>query len=126
VLEVMRPLPVQRVESAPAFVLGMAVIRGNVTPIVDLGQLLGGERCTAKRFVRLRVDQRNVALAVAEVLGTRLIQAEVFAETPPLLVGSSSSLDKLGILDGRLLELLASARLLDEVFTADLSLAVSS
>jgi purine-binding chemotaxis protein CheW len=116
VLEVMRPLPVQRVEAAPVFVIGMAVIRGTLMPVVDLSRLLSGEGCLPRRFVTLRVAERDVALAVADVLGTRLIDLDAFLETPPLLVGSSSALDRLGILDGQLLEVLATARVLEEAF----------
>ena len=43
VLEVMRPLPLEKVEPAPAFLLGLAVIRGEPLPVVDVAALLPGD-----------------------------------------------------------------------------------
>jgi purine-binding chemotaxis protein CheW len=117
----MRPARVDRVESAPAFLTGVAVIRGENVPVLDAALLLGAEASVATRFVILRVGERRVALAVAEVVGTRALEGDELAELPPLLDGSRELVARLGVLDGRLLEVLESGRLLD-IATATLAL----
>jgi purine-binding chemotaxis protein CheW len=116
VLEVMRPLPLESIEGAPHFVLGLAVIRGEPLPVVDVAALLSGERSTnVSRFVAVRVGDRHVALAVAEVLGTRTIERQLLGQTPPLLSRAAPGVEALGTLDGALLATLDSARVLDEL-----------
>jgi purine-binding chemotaxis protein CheW len=109
----MRPLPLERVDAAPSFLLGLAVIRGDVTPVVDAAVLLTGQAAPATRFVTLRVDGRRVALAVTGVVGARLVDDDLPAGLPPLLSGSADVRRALGVLDGRLLEVLESARIID-------------
>lgn len=85
VVETMRPLPVELVGESPPFLLGVAVIRGQVTPVVSLAALLGVAHMVSGRFVTLGIDDRFVALAVDEVLGVRELSAETVGEIPPLL-----------------------------------------
>jgi len=113
VCEVMRPLPLERVDAAPSYLLGVAVIRGEVMPVVDAAVLLTGQTAPATRFVTLRVDERRVALAVTEVVGARLVDDDLPTGVPPLLSGSADVRRALGVLDGRLLEVLESARIID-------------
>lgn len=116
VLEVMRPLPLERIEGAPHFVLGLAVIRGEPLPVVDVAALLSGVPSPkVSRFVAVRVGDRHVALAVAEVLGTRTIERQLLGQTPPLLSQAAPGVEALGTLDGALLATLDSARVLDEL-----------
>lgn len=115
VIEVMRPLPVRSVDAAPPFVLGLAVVRGQALPVIDAGRLLTGQASRPTRFVTLRVGERRVVLAVTEVIGTRLVPTEAFLEVPALLAGTSEVRRLLGVVDGRLLEVLDSARLVSEV-----------
>jgi purine-binding chemotaxis protein CheW len=117
VVEVMRVQPIATVEAAPAFVLGLAVIRGMPLPVVDLAHLLTGEGCTATRFVTLRVAERYVVLAVPEVLGTRVVDPGGLGQTPPLLDDCPNVRRSLGALDGSLCEILESARIIDEAST---------
>ena len=115
VLETMRPLPVTPVGDGPGFALGAAVIRGRPTPVVDLARLLGegGEGAgEIARFVCLRVAERRVALAVAEVIDLRPLSASALEGLPPLLSGNPRAIEALGALDDRLLLLLESARIL--------------
>jgi purine-binding chemotaxis protein CheW len=113
VVEVMRPLPLERVADAREFVRGMSIIRGEPMAVVDARRLLGGgESTVGGRLVALRVGARRVALHVDEVLGVRTIAQEVLSEVPPLLAEASAARTALGALDGRLLELLDTARLL--------------
>ncbi|MFI7586883.1 chemotaxis protein CheW [Spongisporangium articulatum] len=71
VRETMRPLPVRALPGLPRFVPGLAMVRGQATPVVDAGALLGVRSPRAGRFVSLDVGSRTVALAVTEVLGVR-------------------------------------------------------
>lgn len=115
----MRPLPLEHVEGAPHFVLGLAVIRGEPLPVVDVAALLSGQRSPkVSRFVAVRVGDRQVALAVAEVLGTRTIERQLLGEIPPLLSHAAPGVEALGTLDGALLATLDSTRVLDELGAA--------
>jgi purine-binding chemotaxis protein CheW len=109
----MRPCRVDRVEPAPAYLTGVAVIRGENVPVLDAALLLGAEASPVTRFVVLRVGERRVALAVGEVVGTRALEMEELGELPPLLSGSRELCARMGVLDGKLLEVLESGRLLD-------------
>jgi purine-binding chemotaxis protein CheW len=119
VREVMRRCPVERVATAPRFTLGVAVIRGENVPVVDAGVLLTGQACGGDRFVVLRVAERRVALAVDEVVGARHVEAGELAGLPPLLSGAAELVRAMGVLDGRLLEVLESGRLIDAARAAD-------
>jgi purine-binding chemotaxis protein CheW len=114
VVETMRPLPVTPLAGAPAFVRGLAVIRGEAVPVVDLAALLFGPAVEEPtRFVTLRVGDRRVALATGEVVGVRALPT-AGAPLPPLLDGSTAALAALGRLDGALLLVLEGARLLED------------
>ena len=113
VVEVMRPLPLERVAETREFVRGMAIIRGEAVPVVDARRLLdGGDPPDGGRLVTLRVGARRIALHVDDVVGVRVIAPEVLGEVPSLLGDASAARTALGALDGRLLELLDTARLL--------------
>jgi purine-binding chemotaxis protein CheW len=109
----MRPCSVERVESAPAYLAGVAVIRGETVPVLDTALLLGGESGPVTRFVILRVGSRRVAMSVAEVMGTRPLELDELGQLPPLLAGSKELIRGLGVLDGTLLEVLESGRLIE-------------
>lgn len=123
--EIMRPLPIDRVTRGPSFVLGLAVIRGEPTPVVALSALLS-ERSEAaapvpsNRFVSLRVGSRRVALAVDAVIGVRELAHATLAELPPLFRETSSALiAQVGTLDAELLLVLRGAQLVpDDVWNA--------
>jgi purine-binding chemotaxis protein CheW len=120
VSETMRPLPLARVDGAPEFVAGAAIIRGVPTPVLDAARLLGGAAgmAEATRFVTVRLDsarlgRRHAALAVAEVLGVRQLGADVWSSLPPLLAGNAA-LDVVGALDAELLVVLQCARVVPD------------
>jgi purine-binding chemotaxis protein CheW len=74
VVEVMRPLPVARLEGLPTFVLGAAMIRGAAVPVIDLGAILvGPEGARPTRFLTIRSGARIAALAIEEIIGVRTI-----------------------------------------------------
>jgi purine-binding chemotaxis protein CheW len=106
VAETMRPLPTQAMAGAPAYVRGAALVRGVPTPVVDLGLLLGGTASEPRRFVRMRIGDRSVALAVEDVLGVHTFEASDQA-LPPLLRGvADTTIGSLESLDHELLWIL--------------------
>jgi purine-binding chemotaxis protein CheW len=122
VVETMRPLPVRSLVAGAAasiaapFVMGVAMIRGAATPVVDVGALLGaGDAAAPTRFVTVRSGARRVALSVESVLGVRELPASSLRELPPLLRDASADVvAAVGTLDAELLVVLRTARLLPE------------
>jgi purine-binding chemotaxis protein CheW len=114
VVEVMRPLPVARLEGAPGFVLGAAVVRGSPVPVLDAAALVGAEPGprVVSRFVSLRVGSRRAALAVETVAGVHALDPRELKPVPPLLRDAAGGLaDAIGSLDRELLLVLGAARL---------------
>jgi purine-binding chemotaxis protein CheW len=118
VIETMRPLPIEPLAGAVAFVRGLSVIRGVPVPVVDGACLLGGAAAgagsdlTGSRFVTLRAGSRVVALVVDALLGVRALPGGSLRELPPLLrEAGAGAVSALGSLDAELLLVLGSARL---------------
>jgi purine-binding chemotaxis protein CheW len=118
ITEVMRPLPVEPLAGAPAGVSGVAVVRGRVTPVVDLGILFGtgaGERTGLARLVALRVGERAVALLVDSVQAIRTLARGELESLPPLWQGAHPpAVAALGVVDRELLVVLEATRLLPD------------
>jgi purine-binding chemotaxis protein CheW len=116
VAETMRPLPVEPLAPAPAFVLGVTVIRGAATPVVDIALLLGSlASVPPQRFVTLKIGVRHVALAVEGVIGVHALPAAGLDEVPALLSGAANeTVSAISTLDAQLLLVLQSARLVPE------------
>jgi purine-binding chemotaxis protein CheW len=116
VLETMRPLPVEPVVGMPPFVHGLSIIRGIPLPVVDAGALFGSsDGAKPGRFVTVRSGDRQVALAVDEVLGIRELPHAGLQELPPLVREMSADLvSALGTLDAALLLVLCAAHLVPE------------
>jgi purine-binding chemotaxis protein CheW len=112
----MRPLPIEPLAGAPPFVLGLAVLRGSPTPVIDAGRLLGPIGLPSPaRFVSLRLGERTAALAVDAVLDVRFLAAGAIADIPPLLREAGSDVaSAIGALDTQLLLVLEAARLVPE------------
>jgi purine-binding chemotaxis protein CheW len=123
VVETMRPLPIRSMPGAPRFVRGLAIVRGEPLPVIDLGALLGAQDETAGgRFVTLRSGPRHLVALVDEVVGVRVLNIAAIAATPPLLTGALPSLvERLGALDGQTLAVLEAAHLLSEELAAALA-----
>jgi purine-binding chemotaxis protein CheW len=128
VVETFRPLPVDPVSGAPSFVRGMAVVRGEPVPVLDLGSLLGDpEQADPARFVTLRVGARRVALAVEAVLGVSEIETGLLRDVPPLLQEAQGErVAAVAILDEELLLVLRAARLVPDELWETLASALSS
>lgn len=115
VAEIMRPLPVTFIPDAPAHVLGMAVVRGEPLPVVDLSRLLNETSSGITRFVCLRSDGGDARLVVAVdgVESIRRLPATALRRLPSLLKGDSPPLiDAVTPLDTELMLVLDSVRLL--------------
>ena len=119
VVETMRPLPIERVAGAPPFVLGLSVVRGRPVPIIELGALLGADHApNTSRVVTLRVDDREVGLAVDSVLGVVDDGDDEMPGLPPLLSQAGAGVvAAIASLDTRLLLLLRAARLVPDQST---------
>lgn len=121
IVETMRPLPVTPLASAPAFVAGIAIVRGVGLPVVNAGALLGGIQSAAGRFVTVRVDDaRHVVLGMDTVVGVKTFAPDAFNALPPLLGGAGAELvSAIGTLDSELLVVLNRVRVVpDEVWSA--------
>jgi purine-binding chemotaxis protein CheW len=120
VSETLRPLPVDPVAGVPPFVVGLSVIRGVATPVVQLGRLISGSDGRAQRYVVVRSGKRPVALAVDGVVGVHALSRETVGELPPLVSGlQEGAVRELGVLDSELLLVLNTGRVVPEsVFLA--------
>jgi purine-binding chemotaxis protein CheW len=121
VIETMRPLPVAPIPGAPAFVMGVAIVRGAPLPVVNMFRLLDMQEteeaveAKSRRFVSVRAGDRRVVLAVDSVLGVRHLPASSTHELPPLLHGAAAGIvAHLGALDAQLLLVLSSINLVPE------------
>jgi purine-binding chemotaxis protein CheW len=121
VVETMRPLPIEPLTDTPAFVRGLALIRGRPVPVVDIGALLNtGDSPKPARFVTLRTGGRQVAVCVEAVAGVRELDGVSQDDLPPLLrTAGADIIAAVGILDAELLLVLQTARLVpDSVWQA--------
>jgi purine-binding chemotaxis protein CheW len=115
VRETMRPLPIEPLSGAPSFVLGLAIVRGSPTPVIDAGRLLGSSASTPARFISLKMEERTAVLAVDAVLDIRVLPKGILVDTPPLLREADQPLvSVIGALDAELLVVLEAARLLSD------------
>ena len=114
VVETLRALPTEPVVGALPFVRGLSIIRGAATPVLDLGQLLGGPPGgPGGRWVVLRVGTRRVAVMVESVERVAQLERTTLKALPPLLQGASSAaMQAVGELDRELLLVLDASRLL--------------
>ena len=92
VMETMRPLETLPLAGTPAFVLGISVLRGVPTPVLDVSRLLGGGPGEPHRYVTVRTERGAVAMATGEVIGIRAVRPEPAGGHPALLGGASSRL----------------------------------
>lgn len=112
-VEVLRPLPVVGLASAPPSVLGMTAYRGGSAPVIHLSLVLGlGEVAPIERFVALRTLRGLVLLAVEGVLGFGELEASTPGSVSPLL-WDTDVVTELGARDGSLVAVLNTFRLLD-------------
>jgi purine-binding chemotaxis protein CheW len=120
VVEAMRPLPVTSLAGAPPYVRGVAIVRGEPVPVVDLAALIGagGALGTPGRFVSVHAGGRAAALAVAGVVGVTTLDLEGERRMPLLAEACTGTLSALRTRDDDLLLVLGAARLVPEDATA--------
>jgi purine-binding chemotaxis protein CheW len=92
----------------------MAIIRGGLLPVVHLASLLGHEDAeSGGRFVTMRAGSRQIALHVDEVIGAKHIATDALSATPPLLGEAiPAHAEKIGALDGQMVAMLRTTRIL--------------
>jgi purine-binding chemotaxis protein CheW len=114
VIEVMRPLPIEAIGTAQRRgVLGVSVIRGAPTVVLDATVVLGQPAAAPGRFVTLRTGDRIVALAVQDVVGVEALGAP--HALPPLLRDTDARvLDQIAARDTALLAVLETSHLYPE------------
>jgi purine-binding chemotaxis protein CheW len=122
VIETMRPLPIEPVPGMPPFLQGVALVRGEPVPVVDLHTLFDGRKPGSPgRFLLLRTGQRRVALAVEAVLGVFRIARTVQQGLPPLLQQMNADLvSGVAVRDGQMLLVLQAARLVPDAVWREL------
>ncbi|OWQ93783.1 hypothetical protein CDN99_04900 [Roseateles aquatilis] len=122
--ETLRPQPLRPLAAPVVHVQGLARIRGDWLPVVDLAGLLGLAAAPVHRYVLLRAGGHRVVLAVAEVLGVHTLPAEAARALPPLLQDRShAAVAALAERDDELIAVLDHARLLPDDWLAALSAA---
>jgi purine-binding chemotaxis protein CheW len=108
-------------------VLGLAIVRGSPTPVIDAGRLLGSSSSSPARFISLKLDERAAVLAVDEVLDIRVLPKGVLVDTPKLLREAGQHLvSVIGALDAKLLVVLEAARLVPDSVWSSIGLEKAS
>lgn len=120
VIEMMRPLPCTELAGVGPPVLGMAIIRGAATPVLDGGSLLGHTPTTGGRFVTVRAGTRTIALAVDDVVGVRTLADATLEDLPPVAQAATDRFEKIGMHDRELVVVLRGARLVPDALLAEL------
>ena len=115
VAETMRALPVTPLADSAPFISGASIIRGAPVPVVDGGALFGDPPSARRHLVTIDIRQRQVALAVDEVLGAGEITENELRELPPLLrEAATAAVHTIGVLDGEFLLCLEASRLIPD------------
>jgi purine-binding chemotaxis protein CheW len=89
VLEVAVYGEVAPVPGAPATVLGVLNLRGNVLPVLDLASAFGLEHGGPRRIVVVEQDGRRAGLAVDSVVGVEELPAPAEEVESPHLLGAA-------------------------------------
>jgi purine-binding chemotaxis protein CheW len=104
--EIIKPLPTTPVPRTAAFVLGIANVRGNVMPVIDLAarlKLRAGERERSARVLVVRSDGERYGVLVDSVHDVRAIAPESLEEAPTTIGGKGDFVAALARVSGQLL-----------------------
>ena len=83
------PAPLTRVPGAKPWLLGLASVRGQLYPVIDLRQFLGGGVTPLSRTTRIIITSHRdmpAALVVDEVLGFRRFTETEFSGAVPVTI----------------------------------------
>ncbi len=122
VIETMRPQPVQALADTPHYIMGVAMIRGAVVPVVDLAALVHGHGPEPARLMTVRAGttadrSRTAALAIAGIDGVASIPVASLERLSPLLGEQDGAVRSVGVASTGVLLLLDGARTVpDEVW----------
>ena len=120
-IEIMRPLPLRRLEGVPSFVAGAAVVRGKVTPVVDLAALITGTTDpTPGRWITVSTAAGQAALQARDVLGIHTLDFDALETAPLLTSAQRECVDTLTTTDGALAAILDVAHVISEPIWAAL------
>jgi purine-binding chemotaxis protein CheW len=123
VVETLRPLPSSPMAGAPPFVQGVAIVRGDPVPVVDLAAFVGGagaaERAT--RWVTVRTGRRTAALAVTAVLAVAELDPRDGRSEPLVQDACAGAIASLRARDDDLLVVLDAARVVPDAAWAALA-----
>ncbi|MEV6348754.1 chemotaxis protein CheW [Actinoplanes sp. NPDC051851] len=78
VIEIMRPLETRPLAGTPPYVRGLAILRGEPSPVIDMTRLLTGVEGEISRYVAVHAGRGPVACATGPVLGVQDVTG-----TPP-------------------------------------------
>lgn len=123
VVETMRPLPASPLAGAPPFVRGVAIVRGEPVPVVDLAAFVGGAGASerATRWVTVRAGRRDAALAVAAVVGVAELDPRGGRSEPLVGDACAGAIASLRARDDDLLVVLDAARIVPDAAWAALA-----
>lgn len=115
VVETMRPLAAMPLPRCPAWIGGLAMVRGHPTPVVDVARLLGVQQDAPSRWVTLTTGNGTMAMAVGEVEGVMALALDAAAPLAPLLKGVAADvIEAVAVLNAELLLLLNHAHWVPE------------
>jgi purine-binding chemotaxis protein CheW len=113
IVEIMRMLPIETVAGCPPVVLGVSVIRGTPTPVIDVALLFEDQHGQCDRLVMVRTGKRTIALATQAVVGIwETADGELDGLLP--LLGNVEVIAGLKALDQQLVFLLNTARIVPD------------
>jgi purine-binding chemotaxis protein CheW len=114
-IETMRPLPVEPLAGLPPWVEGVALIRGQPTPVVNVAALLGEAGAPSiGAFVTVRAERSTLALAVRRVTGVGSLEPGEWQAMPSIAAGVTEAVEAVGVLGTRLTTVLSAGRLIPD------------
>lgn len=114
-IETMRPLPVEPLAGLPPWVEGVALIRGQPTPVLNVALLLGdGGSPPIGAWVTVRAERSALALAVRRVTGVGSLEPGEWQALPSIVDGVTEAVEAVGVLGARLTTVLSAGRLLPD------------
>jgi len=86
IVETLRPLAVDPLQTSLGYLAGVSVVRGEPVPVVDLAALLQpGAKGGQGRWVVLKGKPSSVVLSVDRIVGLKRLDRAQMKEVPPLL-----------------------------------------